>query len=226
MGVIGAWGGRKFEVSPSVIRSFTGMQITGSAETSDKESSSEKYVSWQNVKPAELTLTVHLNAFLNCSVYGEAMAFVTDARWGKTDYFYIYTAAGARKLLLYPMMLTDAVVSNTELAPTGDWIRADVRLTLKQADKSDDNGGGGSSSGTSGTSGSGGGSSGGGGGSYSKASVRTTPAAATGFMQQTGSTVEAKLAQAAATVQAAKTQTTPRETGGDSTRAKISGATM
>lgn len=152
MGVIGRWGGYTFEVSPSVVRSFTEMSIKGSSDTEDKESGGEKYVARKSGKPSEVSLTVQLNAMLGCNVRAEAMGFVEDATSGKTDYFYV----GSGKLFVPSMMLTEADVSKVVMSADGTWLSADVKLTLKQSEKraadvpqqSYDDGGGSGSSGS------------------------------------------------------------------------------
>ena len=108
----------------------------------------------QNAKPAEISLTVVLNALTGCDVRKEALAFVSEAKAGKQDYFYV----GNAKLVTAKLMLTDATISDVEITNGGKWVNAKVQLTMKQSTK--DNG---STSGSSGSSGSGGG--GGGGGS-------------------------------------------------------------
>lgn len=131
MGVIGRWGGYTFEVSPSVVRSFTEMSIKGSSDTEDKESGGEKYVARKSGKPSEVSLTVQLNAMLGCNVRAEAMGFVEDATSGKTDYIYV----GSGKLFVPSMMLTEADVSKVVMSADGTWLSADVKLTLKQSEK-------------------------------------------------------------------------------------------
>lgn len=152
MGVIGRWGGYTFEVSPSVVRSFSDLSIKGSSETEEKESGGEKYVARKSGKPSEVSLTVQLHAMLGCNVRAEAMGFVEDATNGKRDYFYV----GSGKLFVPSMMLTEASVSKVVMSPDGTWLSADVKLTLKQCEKrvadvpqqSYDDGGGSGSSGS------------------------------------------------------------------------------
>ncbi len=152
MGEIARWNGHKFEVTPSVIRSFTGLNIKGSSKTEDKESGGQGYVSRKQGQPKEISLTAHLSAQLGCDVQTEAMSFVNQATSGSKDYFYI----GSKKLLTCSLMLTEASVSEIGITNGGKWVKADVKLTFKQCSKND---------------GSTGGSSGGGGGS-NKTSVK------------------------------------------------------
>lgn len=124
----GRWNGHKFTVSSKLIRGFDGLQIKGSNETEDKKKSGQLYVARKNGRPAEITMTVHLNAFTGCSVRKEALAFVSEAQKGKKDYFYI----GTKKLVTYKLLLTDATVKEIQIAHNHTWTSADVQLTFKQ----------------------------------------------------------------------------------------------
>ena len=128
---IGMWNGHEFLVSPTLIRSFTGLQITGSSETEDKTASKQKYVKRKNGKPTEIKMIIHLNTAIGTDPKEEALALVEEARTGKVDYFYI----GDQKLLTCKMMLVDAQVTETMISSTGKWINAEVKLTFKQASK-------------------------------------------------------------------------------------------
>jgi len=126
MATIAFWNNHKFEVSASVIRSFTGLQVKSSAETEDKTKGSEQYTSFKSAKPTEINMTARLNAFLGCDVQKEALAFVEEARWGKYGYFYAYLNENYTKLIASRVMLTNATVGEIEIAPSGQWLRADV----------------------------------------------------------------------------------------------------
>ncbi len=167
MGEIGRWGGHVFEVSPQIMRSFSGLTIKGASETEEKESSSDKYVSRKNAKPTEISLRVQLNALLGCDVREEALGFVEDARTGRSDWFYI----GEEKLVPQALMLTEASVDSVAISPAGTWVEAEVRMTMKQAGT-----GGGSVGGDPGGGDPGGGSGSGDGG---RASVYTQPVTTT-----------------------------------------------
>ena len=143
MAEIGRWNGHKFEVTPSVIRGFTGLQIKGSSETEDKTKSKQKYVARKNGKPAEVSFTINLNAMLGCNVRDEAMAFIADAEAGKKDYFYV----GNAKLLTCKLMLVDASIKEIDIAAGSIWRKADVALTMKQCSKFGATSSGGASSG-------------------------------------------------------------------------------
>lgn len=131
MAIIGSWNGFDFEVSPSVVRGFTGLTIKGSSETEDKVSDKQKYVQRVNSAVTEIALTVYLNAYLGCNVRDEALRFVETAMAGESNYFYV---AGS-KLVNCKLMLVAAEVKETELAPGGAWLSCAVGLTFKQADK-------------------------------------------------------------------------------------------
>jgi len=146
------WYTHKFEVASDSIRVFDDLSVSGTCETEDKESSKEKYVSLKNRKPAEITLTAILNAYLGCDVQNEVMAFVDEAQKGTSSFIY----ANGGKLMGCKMMLTSAKATKIDIAPGGKWTHAQVALTFKQSTKAD---------GTVASSSSGGGSSGGGGSS-------------------------------------------------------------
>lgn len=133
MAEIGRWNGHKFLVSPSLIMGFTGLQIKASIDTEEKKNNKERYVARKNGNPSEVSFTIHLNALTGCNVRSEAMAFVSNAYWGKSDYFYV----GSKKLLAYKLMLTEATVREIQIASNGTWIHADVQVTMKQCSKTD-----------------------------------------------------------------------------------------
>ena len=151
MAEIGSWNGHAFTVSPNLIRSFTGLTIRGSSETEDKTGDGQKYVARKNSNPAEVSLTAELSALTGCDVQNEALQFVDEARAGAQNYFYL----SGKKLIPCQLMLTEASVSETQIAPGGKWISCKVKLTMKQCAKYDgtSSGSGGSSS-ASGSSGS------------------------------------------------------------------------
>ena len=151
MAEVGSWNGHAFTVSPNLIRSFTGLTIRGSSETEDKTGDGQKYVARKNSNPAEVSLTAELSALTGCDVQNEALQFVDEARAGAQNYFYL----SGKKLIPCQLMLTEASVSETQIAPGGKWISCKVKLTMKQCAKYDgtSSGSGGSSS-ASGSSGS------------------------------------------------------------------------
>lgn len=147
MAEIASWNGHSFTVSPKLIRGFTGLTIKGSSETEDKTSDGQKYVSRKNSNPSEITLTAELNALTGCDVKNEALKFVDEARSGAKNYFYM----GGKKLITCQLMLTEASVSETTIAPNGTWISCKVKLTMKQCAKYDGSSSSSSSSSLSGS---------------------------------------------------------------------------
>lgn len=155
------WNNHTFTVSPQVIRGFTGLSVKGSSETEDMESGDQYHIARKAGKPAEVSLTALLNAATGCKVREEAMAFVTDARAGAANYFYV----GGKKLMTCQLMLIDASVDEVQINPRGIWTSAQVKLTLKQCggnaggfgggtpvNGKDDGGGGGKGNGSNKTS--------------------------------------------------------------------------
>lgn len=133
MAEIASWNGHSFTVSPNLIRSFTGLTIKGSSETEDKTGDGQKYISRKNSNPSEISLTAELNAFTGCDVKNEALKFVEEAREGAKNYFYM----GGKKLIACQLMLTEASVSETTIAPNGTFVSCKVKLTMKQCAKYD-----------------------------------------------------------------------------------------
>lgn len=203
MAIIAWWNAHQFEVSPAVIRSFTRLQIKGSSETEEKINGGEKYVSRKNGKPMEITFTIHLDRRLGVNVREEAIAYIAEANWGKEGPIWFYQDNKSFKLVQCWMMLTDATITEAELTPTGEWLRADVQLTLKQSGNSY------SASASSAGSSGGGGYSGGGGG-YSKASVKstsTTTSTGSSWLQKAANTVKSKIAEVKSTATKAAVST-------------------
>lgn len=127
----GRWGAHTFEVSASLIRSFTDMSIERSVETDTKKDGSAQYVAVKQYKPKTHKITVHLRSATGCDVRNEAMAFVDDI--GKVDYFYV----GGKKLFTCQMMLTQAQVTNIGMNGSAAWTTADVACTFTQSSKDD-----------------------------------------------------------------------------------------
>lgn len=168
---MGRWNGHKFIISPKLIYSFNGLQIKGSSEMKEKKETEQGTVARKGSNPTEISMTIPLNAYTGCDVRKEALAFVSEAKAGKSDYFYV----ASKKLVSCKMMLTDATVKEVQITATGKWKYAEVQVTMKQCSKGDGFMGGSSSS-SGGSSGGGGGSSGGGGygGGSNKVSVNNT----------------------------------------------------
>lgn len=133
MSEMARWNGHKFEVSGSVLRSFTDLTLKGGSETETKTTSKQGYTSRKSGSPIEISLTAELYAMFGCDVRAEAVKFVEEARAGSSDYFYV----AGKKLMACKMMLTSADVSDVELTAAGKWVRASVKLTMKQCSKND-----------------------------------------------------------------------------------------
>lgn len=131
MALIGSWNGFRFEVSPTVVRGFTGLTIKGGSETEDKVSEKQKYVQRMNSAATEISLSVYLNAYIGCNVRDEANGFITAAMEGAQNYFYV----GGKKLVVCKLMLVQAEIAEIELAPSGAWIACKINLTMKQCEK-------------------------------------------------------------------------------------------
>lgn len=131
MGLMGSWHGFNFEVSPSVVRGFTGLTIKGGSETEDKVSEKQKYVERKNSSATEISMSVGLNTYLGCNVRDEAIAFIDTAMEGASNYFYV----GGKKLVCYKLMLTQAEIAETMIAPNGTWVSCRVNLTFRQCEK-------------------------------------------------------------------------------------------
>lgn len=129
----GSWNGHVFTVSPSLIRGFTGLTIKGASETTAKTSGNQQYLARKAGKPVEVSLTVELNAHTGSNVRTEAILFVSQARSGAKAYFYV----GANKLMACKLMLVEASVEETQIAPNGKWTSARVKLSMRQCSKND-----------------------------------------------------------------------------------------
>jgi len=130
----GRWGGHTFLVARGRIFSFKDLTLKGASDTEnatkgDKEKTSQGYIKRKSGSPTEATITIQLNAFAGVDVRKEALAFVAEARDGKSDFFYV----GSSKLFAYKLMLISAQVKELEIAPNNTWLRADLSLTFKQS---------------------------------------------------------------------------------------------
>jgi hypothetical protein len=133
MAETGSWNGHVFTVSPNLIRGFDGLSIKGASETTAKTSGKQQYFARKSGKPVEATITVKLNAQTGCDVKTEALQFVSEARDGANNYFYV----GSTKLVPCKLMLVEANVEETKIAPNGSWVSANVTLAFRQCSKND-----------------------------------------------------------------------------------------
>ena len=145
-----SWGGSRFFVTPTFVRSYKNLQISASCDTEDEESSGEKYAKKKNDGAYKFNLTAILDKRLGeADVRTEALRLAESARTGTKDYVY---NCGS-KLFTPQMMGTDATIKNIVCTPGGDWISCEVDITLKQCSKGDGTTGGSSSTGSGGGSG-------------------------------------------------------------------------
>lgn len=212
MAEIGSWNGHQFIVSPTLIRGFTNLSISGASNTETSTSAEQDFMTRKSGKPVEITLTVELHACTGCDVRGESLALVKQARSGAKDFLYV----GQQKLVTCQLMLTKADVNEIVLAPNGKMVSAKVALTLGQASMNDGSMPAVSTpSGGEGGSGGGGGSSGGGSGKastksnidISKLTIGTVIGTVAGVglaASSTNSIVQKAVASANAVVSAAK----------------------
>ena len=136
MATIGKWNGHKFIVNHHEVKSFTNLTVTASCETEDKKADSEKYVARKNAKPIEVGLTVVMDARIadyGGNVQSEALALCDDVYEGKEEYLYM----GKSKMFVSKMMGVSAKVSNIQVGTNGEWVHAEIALTLKQSQKKD-----------------------------------------------------------------------------------------
>lgn len=130
---IGSWSSHRFEVGADIVRSFTDLQITAKCETDDKTTNGETYAARKNAGTTEVSVKIILNGLLGCEPRNEAEEFLEQARNGEKAYFYV----GGRKLVPCQLMLTQAQVGTVQIGPGGQWVSAEVTLTMKQCSKWD-----------------------------------------------------------------------------------------
>ena len=168
---MGRWNGHKFVISPKLVYSFNGLQVKGSSELKSAKDSKQGKVSRKGANPTEVSMTIPINAFTGSDVRKEAMSYISQARAGKKDYFYV----GSKKLVSCKLMLTEATVKEVEITPKGIWKYAEVQVTMKQCSKgSGSSSSSSSSSGSSSSKGSSSKSSGSGSGGSNKVSVKSS----------------------------------------------------
>lgn len=145
-----SWGGSRFFVTPTFVRSYKNLQISASCDTEDEESGGEKYARKKNDGAYKFNLTAILDKRLGeADVRTEALRLAESARTGTKDYVY---NCGS-KLFTPQMMGADATIKNIVCTPGGEWISCEVDITLKQCSKNDGTTGGSSSTGSGGGSG-------------------------------------------------------------------------
>ena len=125
---MGRWHGYRFLVSPTLIRSFTGLQVKTSCELESRSDNEAGIAVRKQANPTELSFTAHFYAYTGCNVRDEAYGLILTAQDGAKDYLYI----GGRKIITYQFMCTEATLTEIEMAPNGTWKSANVQLTMKQ----------------------------------------------------------------------------------------------
>ncbi|MBQ9252239.1 MAG: hypothetical protein IJ188_06365 [Clostridia bacterium] len=136
MSTIANWYGHTFEVSPQLIRSFSGLSIKSGCETTEKNSANQKYQERKYGNSPEVEFTIHLSALTGVTdVYAEAMQYIQEATDGACSYFYI----GDQKLIQAQLILVSAEVSEIVTMPGngGKWISADVKVKFQQGTLTD-----------------------------------------------------------------------------------------
>lgn len=158
MGITARWNGHIFEVSPNVIRSFKGLEISGACDTGTKDQSfkmtvpaldkkgnkqydkkgnlktkkvtkKNKITTYKTTKPIEISFSAMLHSMTGCDVRNEAMMFINDAESGEKDYLYI----GGHKIASCEFMITKASVAEINISNNGWWMSAVVQITMSQA---------------------------------------------------------------------------------------------
>lgn len=129
MAQIVAWNDISFALGGTSINGVGDIEITGSCETEDTESSGEKYVKRKNGKPYEIGMTAILDARFGVSVQSMATKMTEAARCSTSGYFY----AGSAKMFPCSFMMVEAEIGEIEINPQGVWTHCEVKLKLKQS---------------------------------------------------------------------------------------------
>ena len=127
------WGSFAFYVKPSGIRGVKDIEISAGCETEDSVVDAEKFVSKKNSDKYQVTLTAIVDASLGENVQETVLEMTEAAR--SAEQGYLYAASG--KLLPFPFMLTEAKASDIDIAHSGLWTHAEIKMTLKQCAKYD-----------------------------------------------------------------------------------------
>lgn len=125
------WGSISFYVNSTAIRGIKNLSFSASCETEDTTEGEEKYVKRKNANPYEFSMTAILMAALGENVQATALLLTEAARKGTSGYMY----CGTSKLFPFNLMATSASVSNIQISVKGEWIYAEVNLSLKQSSK-------------------------------------------------------------------------------------------
>lgn len=120
-----------FEVTPNKIQSFQQWTITGQADTEEKETDKQKYVSLKGRGVAQMELTAVLNYFAGADVQKTVLDMVEAANAGAEGYVYFT----GKKLFTYKMMLVKAEAKTIQIAANGLMTYAEVSLSFRQSTK-------------------------------------------------------------------------------------------
>lgn len=129
MAQIIAWNDISFALGGTSMNGVGDIEITGSCETEDTESSGEKYVKRKNGKPYEIGMKAILDAQLGVDVQSMATKMTEAARCSTSGYFY----TGSAKLFPCSFMMVEATICEIEINPQGIWTHCEVKLKLKQS---------------------------------------------------------------------------------------------
>lgn len=129
MAIIAQFDTLKFGISGSTAMLFSDMKLSAGSETEDKASGNQQYAARKNGKPAEITKSIILEAALGMDVETMTREILNAAQRGTQGYFYI----GGKKVFPCKMMLVNAETEETELSPSGKWVRAKINITMRQS---------------------------------------------------------------------------------------------
>lgn len=132
MGTIGSWGRFKWAIKQNSIRSFTDLSMKAGSDLDTSKKKKTDYVKRKNGQPREISFTVILNANTGCKVKSDLDVLLNNAQNGLADYLYI----GGKKVFSKKLMMTAASAKKFTIGPKGQFVYAEVDVTLKQAQSS------------------------------------------------------------------------------------------
>ena len=127
--VIAQWSEIRFEISAASALLLDGLKFSVECETKEKEKNKQKYVSYENGKPSQISFTVILNAALGIDVREQITLFTAKAQRGAEDYLYV----GGEKLFPFKIRLVKADSEEIVLNPAGKMVSAKIGVTYKQS---------------------------------------------------------------------------------------------
>ena len=141
---IGRFKNHTFEVSSGKIDALKDLTLSASAQTDTKSSGGVGFVTFKD-GTYSVGFSVTLNAYTGANVEKRAKALAAAAASGESGYVYI----AGRRLVNAELMLTQADISNVQLARDGSWYYAEVKLSFKRTGKAPTNASRGGGDGTS-----------------------------------------------------------------------------